>query len=112
MKSAKNILAEQLDTKTLQGAAHEAIGEVVATKGSGVAFDHITKVKNGLQGLKNAEGQISRSLRDSDLSSKARASLQRNLSQVRTAIQRTQKFFRSTIFSDGVGEKSWKTRES
>jgi len=92
IKAVRNILGEQLDTKTLQAAAREAAGEVVARKATGEPFNHITKVKQGLQGLIKAERQLSRSLQDKSLSPEARASLKRSLVQTRQAIKRTRKF--------------------
>jgi RHS repeat-associated protein len=94
IRTAKNILAKQLDTATLQAAAREAGGEVVAVKATGQAFDHITKVQNGLKGLENAAKKVNRSLRDTTLSSDARSSLQRARAEIKTAIQRTQSYIR------------------
>jgi hypothetical protein len=92
IRKAKNILANALDTETLQAAAREALGEVVALKPSGQPFDHIGKVKKSLDGLVNAERNINRSLRDTTLNSEARRALQRTLAKARDGIQRTRDY--------------------
>ena len=91
---AKNILADQLDLPTLQAAAREAAGEVVARKTSGVAYDHIPKVKEALKGLMNADKKLSNALRDGTLTNAARAIIKRNLKEIRTAVKQTQQFIK------------------
>ncbi len=91
---AMNIMTNELSTRTLQAAAREAAGEVVATNASGQAYDHILKVQNGLRGLTNTAKTLTQSLKNSNLSSEARAALQSNLKAVNKRINKTKAFFK------------------
>lgn len=74
-------IAEHLTPKDLEGAQRELNGEVVATKGDGTPFDHITEVREAQQGLVNRIQAIQRQLGDSRTSDAARVTLQSELSQ-------------------------------
>lgn len=93
IKTVDNIVSKELDTKTLQAAAREAKGEVVAIKrATGDAFEHIPKVQNGLRGLKNSAMQLVRSLRQGGLNPEARAVVSRAQRAADRAMSLTKQF--------------------
>lgn len=50
----ENIFAKNLTRKTAEAAARESLGEVVARKATGEAFDHITKFRTARSGAVDA----------------------------------------------------------
>ena len=91
---AVNTMTNELSTRTLQAAAREAAGEVVATKPSGQVMDHITKAQQGLRGLINDAKTLTQALKGANLSAEARAALQGNLKAMNNAINKTKAFFK------------------
>lgn len=85
-------IAEHLTPKDLEGAQRELNGEVVATKGDGTPFDHVTEVREAQRGLTNRIDAIQRQLGDTRTSDTARASLQSELSQASKLLDYSKKY--------------------
>jgi RHS repeat-associated protein len=77
-----NIIAKNLDPKTIEAAARELKGEIVKINpATGRAFDHVKKVQEAMEGLKNQIGELNKFLSDPQLSDKARKAIKEKLSK-------------------------------
>ncbi|MEV5721470.1 putative T7SS-secreted protein [Amycolatopsis mediterranei] len=74
-------LKEHLTDKDLDGARRELNGEVVARKGDGTPWDHVTEVREAQNGLSNQINRLKRQLSDSRLSPEDRPAVEAELSE-------------------------------
>ncbi|MFB9687335.1 polymorphic toxin type 28 domain-containing protein [Amycolatopsis plumensis] len=74
-------LREHLTDKDLDGARRELNGEVVARKGDGTPWDHVTEVREAQNGLSNQINRLKRQLSDSRLSPEDRPAVEAELSE-------------------------------
>jgi hypothetical protein len=74
-------LKEHLTDKDLDGARRELNGEVVARKGDGTPWDHVTEVREAQNGLSNQINRLKRQLSDSRLSPEDRPAIEAELSE-------------------------------
>ena len=74
-------LKEHLTEKDLDAARRELNGEVVARKGDGTPWDHVTEVREAQNGLLNQVNKLMRMLDDSRLSPEDRPAIEQELSE-------------------------------
>ncbi|RSM41902.1 hypothetical protein DMA12_23465 [Amycolatopsis balhimycina DSM 5908] len=74
-------LKEHLTDKDLDGARRELNGEVVARKGDGTPWDHVTEVREAQNGLSNQINRLKRQLSDSRLAPENRPAIEAELSE-------------------------------
>ena len=74
-------LKEHLTDKDLDGARRELNGEVVARKGDGTPWDHVTEVREAQNGLSNQINRLKRQLSDSRLAPEDRPAIEAELSE-------------------------------
>ena len=74
-------LKEHLTDKDLDGARRELNGEVVARKGDGTPWDHVTEVREAQAGLTNQINRLNRQLGDSRLAPEDRPAIEAELSE-------------------------------
>jgi hypothetical protein len=74
-------LKEHLTEKDLDGARRELNGEVVARKGDGTPWDHVTEVREAQNGLSNQINRLKRQLSDSRLAPEDRPAVESELSE-------------------------------
>jgi hypothetical protein len=74
-------LKEHLTDKDLDGARRELNGEVVARKGDGTPWDHVTEVREAQNGLSNQINRLKRQLSDSRLAPEDRPAIETELSE-------------------------------
>lgn len=92
-RKVDNILTRNLDAATIQAAVRELRGEVVAIKPStGAAFDHVLKVRQAAQGLKNQADEIKKLLGSGDLTQKARGALELQLRRTRDKLSELERY--------------------
>lgn len=83
---------EHLTERDLDAARRELNGEVVATKSTGVPWDHVDEVRNAQDGLVNRIGQLKRLLGDSRVSASDRAQYQAELSEASRLLDYSEQF--------------------
>jgi hypothetical protein len=83
---------EHLTERDLDAARRELNGEVVATKSTGVPWDHVNEVRNAQDGLVNRIGQLKRLLGDSRVSASDRAQFEAELSEASRLLDYSEQF--------------------
>jgi RHS repeat-associated protein len=92
-----NIFGQELDNPTIQAAARETFGEVVATKASGEAFDHITKMNQGISGAKSSLDALKKLAGDARLTPAQRAQVMTMLSKYSKMLDDAQLYFQNLV---------------
>ncbi|MBM2617286.1 hypothetical protein JIG36_17165 [Actinoplanes sp. LDG1-06] len=85
-------LKEHLTPKDLEGARRELNGEVVATKGNGVPYDHVDEVRSAQRGLVRRIAQFKRLLGDTRISARDKAGYQSELSEASRLLDHSEQF--------------------
>ena len=87
-----NIINDHLTQRDLDAARLELRGQVVAVKGSGVAYDHVNEVRDSQNGLIRQINRINGLLNRSNLSGQARERLEAALSRASKALDYSKNF--------------------
>jgi RHS repeat-associated protein len=90
-RKVDNIIEKNLDAKTIEAAKRELKGETVALRPDGKPFDHVRKVQEAMQGLKNQIGELNKLLSDPNLSEKARKAVEGRLSKASKKLDEVEK---------------------
>jgi RHS repeat-associated protein len=93
----QNIFTRNLARETVEAAARESLGEVVARKATGEAFDHITKYEQARSGATQALDTLKSVLADPNLSDEQAAYARYLLSRYSKKLDEVEELFRTTL---------------
>jgi len=94
-----NIFSQELDNPTVIAAARESLGQVVATKASGAAFDHVTKFNQAVSGAKGTLDGLKKLAGDARLTDAQRSQVMGMLSKYSKKLDDVQKYFANLVKS-------------
>jgi RHS repeat-associated protein len=81
VQKVDHIVGKNPDAKTIEAAKRELKGEIVALRPDGKPYDHVEKVRQAVQGLKNQIGELQKLLSKPNLSQKARKAIEERISK-------------------------------
>lgn len=96
-RAAAHYLALLVSVDTIKAAARETLGEIVALKGSGEPFNHITKFHEAREGAANALKQLKRLASDGRVPPVVRERARKLLREFSKRLDQAEALFESTI---------------